>query len=219
MRVVSCTHLTATGQERPGFDVTLQGVDEGPPGKTLAPADSRLLPKTWEVRGLTRVCDTYLAVGRTAQVRPPPPKRPRRKLGGLGTVVQTRPWMGWLGRPLHAPMWPNQGGTTCCRVQPNPPYGLGQGGTTCCCWVQPDPPCNLGQGGTTCCRLQPGPPPPGAWAREGQLAAGYSLTPPVAWARNGRPAAVGCSLTPPVTWAREGRPAVGYSLDPPPSCG
>ena len=66
MRVVSCTHLTATGQERPKFDVTLEGVNEGWPGKTLAPADSRLLPKTWEVRGLTRVRHTYRAVGRTA---------------------------------------------------------------------------------------------------------------------------------------------------------
>ena len=160
VRVVSCTHLTATGQERPKFDVTLEGVDEA--GENSGP---RGLPTPPQDMGGPRA-DTgtpYVPRGRRngpGPTPPPPPHRPRGKLGGLGTVVRTRPWMGWLGRPLHAPMWPNQGGTTCCRVQPDPPYGLGQGGTTCCCWVQPDPPCNLGQGGTTCCRLQPGPPPP-----------------------------------------------------------
>ena len=101
MRVVSCTHLTATGQERPKFDVTLEGVDEGWPGKTLAPADSRLLPKTWEVRGLTRVRHTYRAVGRTAQVRPPP--QAEGQAGGAGGSGADAPMDGVVGAAAAGP--------------------------------------------------------------------------------------------------------------------
>ena len=101
VRVVSCTHLTATGQERPKFDVTLEGVDEGWPGKTLAPADSRLLPKTWEVRGLTRVRHTYRAVGRTAQVRPPP--QAEGQAGEAGGSGADAPMDGVVGAAAAGP--------------------------------------------------------------------------------------------------------------------
>ena len=159
VRVVSCTHLTATGQERPKFDVTLEGVYEGWPGKTLAPADSRLLPKTWEVRGLTRVRHTYRAVGRTAQVRPPPPPTGRGASWGG--------WGQWCGRAHGGGGWGGRRMPRCGPTREGRP-AVGYSLTLPMAWAREGRPAAVG------CSLTR----PVTWAREGRPAVGHSLDPP-----------------------------------------